>query len=311
LYPIKYPDLWDLYKKHQRVHWTAEEIDFGVDKKDWNIKLTDNERYFIEHILAFFAGSDGIVLENLVTNFCCEVQIPEARFFYSFQAMMENVHSEVYSLMIDTFIDDPARKDELFHAINEIPCIQQKAQWSMQWIHPENSFATRLLGFIMVEGIFFSGSFCSIFWLKERGLLVNSLGKSNEWIARDEGLHQNFGIHLYNHYIQHRVSSEVVHTMVRNAVEIESNFLTKSLPVRLIGMNHSLMIQYIQYVADRILVQIGYNKLYHVSNPFAFMEKIHLDGKTNFFEQRVSEYSMGHSNHLSSDSFSLDDNNFF
>lgn len=305
LYPIRYPDIFDFYKKHQMTFWTASEIDFSLDITDWNQKLTAPERYFIEHILAFFAGSDGIVLENLVTNFCREITLPEARCFYAFQAMMENVHSEVYSLMIDTFIQDTDRKHVLFHAIQQIPCVKQKSDWSLRWIDPGNSLATRLLAFIIVEGLFFSGSFCSIFWLKERGLMVHSLGKSNEWIARDEGLHQCFGIHLYNHYIQHKLAEEIVHTMMRDAVHIETNFITVSLPVRLIGMNHELMIQYIQYVADHILSQLSYHKLYHVSNPFAFMEKIGLDGKTNFFEQRVSEYTVGHENKLNGSSFDL------
>ena len=305
LYPIQYPDIFDFYKKHQMTFWTASEIDFSLDKKDWDTKLNDYERYFIEHILAFFAGSDGIVLENLVTNFCREIQVPEVRCFYAFQAMMENVHSEVYSLMIDTLIQDHDRKATLFNAIEEIPCVKQKADWSLRWINNENSLATRLVAFIIVEGLFFSGSFCSIFWLKERGLMVHSLGKSNEWIARDEGLHQNFGAHLYTHYIHNKISEDVIHTMIRDAVHIESDFLTVSLPVRLIGMNHELMVQYIQYVADRILLQLGYNRMYHMTNPFPFMEKIGLDGKTNFFEQRVSEYTVGHENKLDEKSFDL------
>jgi ribonucleotide reductase beta subunit family protein with ferritin-like domain len=307
LYPIKYPDIFKFYKDHQHILWTAEEVDFSADKNDWECKLNDDERFFIENILAFFAGSDGIVLENLVTNFCTEVKIPEARCFYTFQAMMENVHSEVYSLMIDTLITDEKRKAYLFDAIHQIPCVKQKADWALQWIAPTNSFATRLIAFAVVEGLFFSGSFCSIFWLKERGLMTHSLAKSNEWIARDEGLHMNFAIHLYNHYIVHRVSSEIVHSMIRNAVMIESSFLTEALPVRLIGMNHQLMIQYIQFVADRLLDQLRYEKLYHVSNPFPFMEKMGLDGKTNFFEQRVSEYTTGQDTFLSSNSFCLDD----
>lgn len=283
--------------------WTAEEIDFSLDKNDWKHKLNADERYFIEHILAFFAGSDGIVLENLVSNFCQEVQLAEARCFYAFQAMMENVHSEVYSLMIDTLVEDEARKALLFDAIQSIPCVRQKAEWSMKWISPDNTFATRLVAFVIVEGLFFSGSFCSIFWLKERGLMTHSLGKSNEWIARDEGLHQNFGAHLYTRYIQHKIPLEIVHCMIREAVRIESEFLTISLPVRLIGMNQDMMIQYIQYVADRILVQLEYPKLYKVSNPFQFMEKIGLDGKTNFFEQRVSEYALAKRATLSDQDF--------
>jgi len=307
LYPIVYPDIFKFYKDHQHILWTAEEVDFSADKNDWDFKLNKEERYFIEHILAFFAGSDGIVLENLVSNFCTEVKIPEVRCFYTFQAMMENVHSEVYSLMIDTFITEEERKQELFHAIYRIPCVQQKAEWALQWISKSNSFATRLLAFATVEGLFFSGSFCSIFWLKERGLMTHSLGKSNEWIARDEGLHMNFAIYLYNHYIVNKVSSEIVHSMIRNAVKIETEFLTESLPVRLIGMNHELMIQYIQFVADRLLSDLQYDKLYHVSNPFPFMEKMGLDGKTNFFEQRVSEYTLGNDTQFSSHSFNMED----
>jgi len=292
LFPIQYHDLWALYKKHKSAFWTAEEVDFSADKNDWNNKLTSKERYFIESILAFFAGSDGIVLENLASNFMEEVTIPEARCFYAFQGMMENIHSETYSLMIDTFISSSERKKELFHAIDHIPCIKKKANWAMKWMDAQkNSFAKRLFAFGIVEGVFFSGAFCSIFWLKERGLMTKSLGKSNEWIARDESLHTEFAVALYK-YLHHPLSMEDAHVIIHDAVLIEEEFLTESLPVKLIGMNHGLMGKYIRFVADRLLTQFGYTKLYFVSNPFPFMEKISLDGKTNFFEQRVSEYSL-------------------
>jgi ribonucleotide reductase beta subunit family protein with ferritin-like domain len=291
LFPIQYPDIWKAYKDHKNAFWTAEEIDFSADKNDWNTKLSSDEKYFIEHILAFFAGSDGIVLENLVENFCREVTVPEARCFYAFQAAMENVHSETYSLMIETFIGDPLRKQELFRAIETIPCITKKAEWALRWINNKtNLFAKRLFAFGIVEGLFFSGSFCAIFWLKERGLMTCSLGKSNEWIARDEGLHTDFAALLYTHVVS-KISMQEAHAIIHEAVLIEEEFICKSLPVRLIGMNNDLMRQYIRFVADRILTQFGYTKLYYGSNPFSFMEKISMDGKTNFFEQRVSEYS--------------------
>ena len=291
LFPIKYPDIWKAYKDHKNAFWTAEEIDFSADKNDWNTKLSNDEKYFVEHILAFFAGSDGIVLENLVENFCREVTVPEVRCFYAFQAAMENVHSETYSMMIDTFISNPDRKRELFRAIETIPCITKKAEWALRWINNKsNSFAKRLFAFGIVEGLFFSGSFCAIFWLKERGLMTCSLGKSNEWIARDEGLHTDFAALLYK-YVANKISMQEAHAIMHEAVLIEEEFICISLPVRLIGMNNDLMRQYIRFVADRLLSQFGYTKLYYVSNPFSFMEKISMDGKTNFFEQRVSEYS--------------------
>ena len=491
LFPIQYHDIWNAYKKHKNSFWTAEEIDFSADKNDWE-KLNENEKYFIEHILAFFAGSDGIVLENLMTNFCKEVMIPEARCFYGFQAMMENIHccskdtltltdkgwkplkelensavsvwngeiftnvrvqftgmkelyrvelengfyldctedhhwyilqgekevkcttrqllkgdeifpyelprisdhfeplssrhklkwldslvhskyenplfpieesilwtvsknghsvsrlmvrsiqklegihptycfneplrgkgvfngiltgqSEVYSLMIDTLVADQERKNHLFKAISTIPCIQRKAEWALKWIHETNksSFAQRLYAFGIVEGLFFSGSFCAIFWLKERGLMANALGKSNEWISRDESLHTEFAILLYK-YIKHPISTEEAHSMMNEAVIIEEEFICESLPVNLIGMNSDMMRTYIRFVADRLLSQFGYEKLYFVKNPFQFMEKISLDGKTNFFEQRVSEYSLVQ-NYTTNDSFSslvnLDNDDF-
>jgi ribonucleotide reductase beta subunit family protein with ferritin-like domain len=304
LFPIRFQDIWKAYKNHKNAFWTAEELDFSADKNDWSNKLNGDERHFIEHILAFFAGSDGIVLENLVENFCREVTIPEARCFYAFQAMMENIHSETYSLMIDTFITDPVRKESLFQAIETIPCITKKADWAKRWINKDNScFAKRLFAFGIVEGLFFSGSFCAIFWLKERGLMIRSLGKSNEWIARDEGLHTDFAVLLYS-YVTNKISAQEAHAIIHEAVLIEEEFICESLPVRLIGMNNELMKDYIRFVADRLLTQFRYPKLYYKTNPFSFMEKMSMDGKTNFFEQRVSEYSHA-STHSSNSIFEL------
>lgn len=283
--------MWEQYKNHKNSFWTVEEIDMSIDRKEWGT-LTENEKTFIENILAFFANSDSIVLENLVTNFCKEITIPEARCFYSFQAMIENIHSEAYALMIDTFVNDEKRKEELFKAMETIPCVEQKAQWALKWINmkkDEKDLARRLFAFGIVEGLFFSGSFCSIFWLKERGKLINSLGKSNEWIARDEALHTEFAVLLYK-YIQNRISEEEAQDIMIEAVRIEIEFITESLSVGMIGMNKELMSEYIRFVADRLMVQFGYNILYEAKNPFPFMQKISLDGKTNFFEQRVSEY---------------------
>jgi len=290
LYPIKYPEIWEAYRKHKQMFWTAEEIDFSADRKDW-ARLSDDERYFIENILAFFAGSDGIVLENLVSNFCAEVSIPEARCFYAFQAMIENIHSEVYSLMIDTYVTSHEKKNRLFRGISEIPCVQKKAEWALKWISSDRPFSVRLFAFAIVEGLFFSGSFCSIFWLKERGLMLNALCKSNEWIARDEGLHTNFAILLYNHLKYQKLDADEAVAIMREAVEIETEFITESLPVRLIGMNHELMSRYIRSVADHLMVQFGMDKIYHDKNPFPFMEMSSLDAKGNFFEVRVSEYT--------------------
>jgi len=292
LFPIQYTDIWNAYKDHKNAFWTAEEIDFRADKTDWDM-LTEDERYFIENILAFFAGSDGIVLENLVQNFCSEISIPEVRCFYTFQAMMENIHSEVYSLLIDTYVTDIQRKDYLFNAIQKIPCIERKAQWAIYWIQSKgSSLAKRLFAFGIVEGVFFSGSFCAIFWLKEKGIMTKALGKSNEWIARDESLHTQFAILLYTKYIKNKISKLEAHQIIHQAVQIEEEFICESLPVRLIGMNQDLMKQYIRFCADRLLQQFGYSKLYFVTNPFPFMEKISMEGKTNFFEQRVTEYSL-------------------
>ena len=286
LLPIKYPEIWKMYKKHEASFWTAEEIDLSPDLKDWE-RLTNDERHFIKHVLAFFAASDGIVNENLAVNFMKEVQLPEARCFYGFQIMIENIHSETYSLLIDTYIKDPVEKNRLFHAIDSVPCVQKKAQWALKWIN-DGIFAERLVAFAAVEGIFFSGSFCSIFWLKKRGLMPG-LSFSNELISRDEGLHCDFACLLYS-MLETKLSQERIHAIIRDAVENEHEFVTDALPVSLIGMNSKLMCQYIEFVADRLLVALGYDKIYNATNPFDFMETISLQGKTNFFEKRVAEY---------------------
>jgi len=291
LFPIKHNNIWKHYKIHENAFWTAGEIDFAADKKDWD-NLSKDEQYFIENILAFFAGSDGIVLENIVTNFCTEVQLPEARFFYTFQAMMENVHSEVYSLLIDTYIQDPKKKLHLFNAIETIPAVSKKANWALKWISNNKPFKYRLIAFAVVEGIFFSGSFCAIFWLKQRGIMTKALGKSNELIARDEGLHCDFAILLYNDYIDDKLTQEEIEEIFTEAVEIEEEFICESLPCRLIGMNSTLMKQYIKFVADRLITQLNYEKIYNCKNPFSFMDLTSLDGKTNFFEERVTEYTL-------------------
>lgn len=276
-----------MYKKHEASFWTAEEIDLSQDEKDWE-KLNENEQHFIKHVLAFFAASDGIVLENLAERFLTEVQLPEARCFYGFQIAMENVHSETYSLLIDTYIRDSREKTRLFNAMETIPCVKEKAEWAMRWISSENSFAERLVAFAAVEGIFFSGSFCAIFWIKKRGLMPG-LTFSNELISRDEGLHCDFACLLYK-MLQNKLAQEVVHDIIRDAVKIEIDFVCESIPVALIGMNQTLMSQYIQFVADRLLVALGCTKIYNVTNPFEWMEMISLQGKTNFFEKRVGEY---------------------
>ncbi|WP_338873131.1 ribonucleotide-diphosphate reductase subunit beta [Spirosoma sp. SC4-14] len=290
LFPIKHWDIWEYYKTHEASFWTAEEIDLGQDMKDWN-NLNDNERHFISHVLAFFAASDGIVNENLAVNFLSEVQYAEAKCFYGFQVMMENIHSETYSLLIDTYIKDAAEKDRLLNAIDTIPCVQKKAEWALRWIE-NGSFAERLIAFAAVEGIFFSGSFCSIFWLKKRGLMPG-LTFSNELISRDEGLHRDFACMLYTDHIKNKMPESQVYDIIRNAVEIEQEFVADALPVSLIGMNADLMKQYIAFVADHLLVTLGLQKLYNVTNPFDFMDMISLQGKTNFFEKRVGEYQRG------------------
>ncbi len=286
LLPIKYPHIWELYKKHEASFWTAEEIDLGSDLKDW-AALNDGERHFISHVLAFFAASDGIVNENLAVNFMSEVQLPEARCFYGFQIMMENIHSETYALLIDTYIKDNAEKDYLFRAIDTVPAVKKKAEWALRWIE-QGSFAERLVAFAAVEGIFFSGSFCSIFWLKKRGLMPG-LTFSNELISRDEGLHCEFACLLYS-MLQNKLSQEEVYAIISDAVRIEKEFITEALPVDLIGMNARLMRQYIEFVADRWLTELGYPAMFNTANPFDFMEMISLQGKTNFFEKRVGDY---------------------
>lgn len=284
--PINYPAIWEHYKRHEASFWTAEEIDLSNDLKDW-ASLDDGERHFISHVLAFFAASDGIVNENLAVNFMSEVQLPEARCFYGFQIMMENIHSETYALLIDTYVKDPVEKDKLFHAIETVPAVKKKAEWALRWIKNGN-FAQRLVAFAAVEGIFFSGSFCSIFWLKKRGLMPG-LTFSNELISRDEGLHCEFACLLYS-MLQNKLTQEEVYAIITDAVTIEKQFITEALPVNLIGMNAQLMQQYIEFVADRWISELGYQKLYHTNNPFDFMEMISLQGKTNFFEKRVGDY---------------------
>ncbi|QKX59236.1 uncharacterized protein TRUGW13939_06368 [Talaromyces rugulosus] len=289
LFPIKYHEIWQMYKKAEASFWTAEEIDLSKDLHDWNNRLNSDEQYFISHVLAFFAASDGIVNENLVERFSGEVQVPEARCFYGFQIMMENIHSETYSLLIDTYINEPKQRAYLFDAIDNIPCIRKKADWALRWISDkESTFAQRLVAFAAVEGIFFSGSFASIFWLKKRGLMPG-LTFSNELISRDEGLHTDFACLLFSH-LNVRPSPEVVQSIIIDAVTIEQEFLTDALPCALLGMNSKLMCQYIEFVADRLLLALGNKKYYNSTNPFDFMENISLAGKTNFFEKRVGDY---------------------
>jgi ribonucleoside-diphosphate reductase beta chain len=276
-----------MYKQAEASFWTAEEIDLSQDQANWE-GLNDGERHFVSHILAFFAASDGIVNENLGANFFNEVQLPEAKCFYGFQIMMENIHAETYSLLIDTYIKDPKEKNRLFNALETVPCVAKKGEWAIKWINSEN-FAERLVAFAAVEGIFFSGSFCSLFWLKKRGLMPG-LTFSNELISRDEGLHCDFACLLYTKYLVQKLSKDRVYEIITDAVKIEQEFVTDALPVNLIGMNAKLMNQYIEFVADRLLVSLGYPKYYNSTNPFDFMEMISLQGKTNFFEKRVAEY---------------------
>jgi len=287
LFPIEHHDIWQMYKKAEASFWTAEEIDLSQDLKHWE-GLNEGEKHFISHVLAFFAASDGIVNENLALNFINEVQVAEAKCFYGFQIMMENIHSETYSLLIDTYIKDSKQKDFLLNAIHNIPCVTKKADWALRWIKNGN-FVERLIAFAAVEGIFFSGSFCSIFWLKQRGLMPG-LTFSNELISRDEGLHCDFACMLYTNYIVNKLPEERILEIITDAVTIEQEFVTEALPVDLIGMNARLMSQYIEFVADRLLVALGCKKHYRVANPFPFMEMISLQGKTNFFEKRVAEY---------------------
>ena len=287
LFPIKYPAIWEMYKKHQASYWTAEEIDLTSDLTDWHSKLNEEERFFIKHVLAFFAASDGIVVENLATKFVQEIQIPEARSFYGFQMAMENIHSETYSLLIDTYAKDSKEKQDLFHAIETMPIVKKKADWALEWIS-DKPFAARLAAFAVVEGIFFSSSFCAIFWLKKRGLMPG-LSFSNELISRDEGLHTDFACLLYN-MLSHRLTEEEILAIVKPAVELECEFVKDALPVKLIGMNSDMMCDYVRFVADRLLHALGYSKHYQCANPFDFMTLISLQGKTNFFERRVGEY---------------------
>ena len=288
LFPIEHNDIWEMYKTAEHSFWTAEEIDLAQDLTDWDNKLNDDERHYVKNVLAFFAASDGIVNENLAENFVKEVQYAEAKSFYGFQIAMENVHSETYSLLIDTYIKDEKEKDHLFNAIDTVPSVKKKADWALKWIESE-SFAERLIAFAAVEGIFFSGSFCSIFWLKKRGLMPG-LAFSNELISRDEGLHCEFACLLHNKHIVNKVSQERITQIITEAVEIEKEFVTDSLPVSLIGMNAKLMQQYIEFVADYWLSELGCQKVYNTENPFDYMDMLSLQNKSNFFEKRVSEY---------------------
>jgi ribonucleoside-diphosphate reductase beta chain len=289
LFPIKYDSIWEMYKLHMASFWTAEEIDLSQDISDFNNKLNDNERFFIKNVLAFFASSDAVVNENLVLNFLKEVQIPEARCFYGFQLMMENIHSETYSLLIDTYVQDAEEKSKLFHAIDTIPAVKKKAEWALKWIDNAPSFAHRLIAFAAVEGIFFSGSFCAIYWLKKRGLMPG-LSFSNELISKDETLHTDFACLLHS-LLQKQTKKTDIESIISEAVEIECEFIKESIPVSLIGMNADMMQQYIKFVSDRLLVSLGCERIYKVDNPFDWMDLISLQGKTNFFEKRVSDYN--------------------
>jgi len=288
LFPIQHDDIWNFYKKCEASFWTAEEIDLHQDITDWETKLNDDERHFIKHVLAFFAASDGIVNENLAENMVSEVQYTEAKFFYGFQIMMENIHSETYSLLIDTYIQDTEEKNYLFNAIENMPCVKDKAEWAFKYID-NGTFAERLIAFAVVEGIFFSGSFCSIFWLKKRGLMPG-LSFSNELISRDEGMHCDFACLLYNDHIKNKLPKQTIEDIIKDAVRMEQEFVSDALPVNLIGMNSTMMCQYIEFVADRLLAQLGNDKVYNVENPFPWMDLISLQGKTNFFEKRVGDY---------------------
>ena len=310
IFPIKYHDIWEFYKKSEANFWTAEEIDLGADLSDW-AKLNDNEQYFIKNVLAFFAASDGIVNENLAQNFINEVQYAEAKFFYGFQLMMENIHSETYSLLIDTYVKDKDEQYKLFNAIDNIPAVQKKAEWALKWVDSDN-FGERLIAFAAVEGIFFSGSFCSIFWLKNRGLMPG-LSFSNELISRDEGLHCDFAVHLHNEHLINQVPKDRIKEIITSALNIEKEFILESLPVDLIGMNSNLMSQYLEYVADRLLIDLKCEPIFNSKNPFDFMVNIALENKTNFFEKRVGDYSKSGVGNSSSDnklSFEGDDSDF-
>ena len=290
MFPISNQNIWEMYKKALGSFWRCEEVDLSKDLKDWN-GLNPDEQHFISMILAFFAASDGIVLENLAMRFMSDVKLSEARAFYGFQIAMENIHSEMYSLLIETYIKDAEQKDKLFHALDNFPCIKKKADWALKWINDKrSSFATRLVAFACIEGIFFSGAFCSIYWLKKRGLMPG-LTFSNGLISRDEALHTEFAILLYNQ-LEKKNKKEKIYEIIKEAVEIEKEFIVEALPCRLIGMNSKLMCEYIEFVADRLIVQLGYKKIYEVTNPFPFMELISIEGKTNFFEKRVGEYAL-------------------
>ncbi|MFT4734453.1 MAG: ribonucleoside-diphosphate reductase beta chain [Algoriphagus sp.] len=304
IFPIKHHDIWQFYKNAEASFWTAEELDLAQDLTDWET-LKDGERHFISHVLAFFAASDGIVNENLAVDFISSVQYAEAKCFYGFQIAIENIHAEVYSLLIDTYIKDGQEKNKLLNAMEHIPCVKKKADWAMRWIDNGN-FVERLIAFAVVEGIFFSGSFCSIFWLKKRGLMPG-LSFSNELISRDEGLHRDFACLLYTDHIKNKLPDEDVISIIKDAVDIEKEFVSDALPVSLIGMNSELMCQYIEFVADHLLEQLNLPKIYKSSNPFDFMELISLQGKTNFFEKRVGEYQKAGLTSENSQSFSLDE----
>jgi ribonucleoside-diphosphate reductase subunit M2 len=288
MFPIKLRKVWDMYKRAEASFWVAEEVDLRQDRYDWCV-LTSNERHFLKHVFAFFASSDGIVIENLGVRFLREVQIPEVRAFYGFQVAMENIHSEMYSILLQTFITDPAERLNLFLSIKTVPCVKKKAQWALQWVTSSESFSVRLLAFACVEGVFFSGSFCAIFWLKKRGLMPG-LTFSNELISRDEGMHTDFACLLFREVLQNRISEGGVLCIISRSVEIELEFVCDALPVDCIGMNSIMMSDYIRFVADRLLISLGYNRIYQIKNPFQFMELISLQGKTNFFERRVGEY---------------------
>jgi ribonucleoside-diphosphate reductase subunit M2 len=308
MFPIQYPAVWEMYKKHEASFWTAEEIDLSQDTKDWE-KLSDSEQHFVKHVLAFFAASDGIVLENLASQFTTEVQIPEARAFYGFQMAMENIHSETYSLLIEQYIKDPAEKANIFNAIETMPAVRAKAQWAIQWMQKDNCFAERIIAFAAVEGVLFSGSFCAIYWLKKRGLMPG-LTFSNELISRDEGLHAEFACLLYG-MLENKLPDAIVHDLIRGAVAVEREFICEALSCDLIGMNSQLMTKYIEFVADRLLTALGHPKIYNASNPFDWMELISLQGKTNFFEKRVGEYQkagvMGGADGAAMHTFSLEE----
>jgi ribonucleoside-diphosphate reductase subunit M2 len=290
LFPIQYPRIWDMYKRHEASFWTAEEIDLAADAEHWNQSLTDDERHFIKHVLAFFAASDGIVGENLLERFAVEVQVPEARCFYGFQIAMENIHSETYSLLIDSYVRDAAERRRLLRAVHTIDVVKRKAEWALRWVGAATApFAQRLLAFAIVEGVFFSGAFCAIFWLKKRGLMPG-LTFSNELISRDEGMHTDFACLLYSMLEHTRLDEPTVYAMFDEALALERAFVSDALPVRLIGMNDESMCEYVAFCADRLLMSLGYRRKYHAANPFVWMEMISLQGKTNFFEKRVGEY---------------------